>query len=229
METETHARAEAMAMGAKILEETNPLGVDTERANPWAVANGARLGCPAEAVLYPMDATLPVWTEQTGEFNRLVEAGLVAWWPDDDHADPAAVIETTVSEITRMSEGIHSRLKNTAERHWSGSRRATTRTAWLTESGITSCFRHRRKATPVDRIRERAPSHFREASWPSRGAPAHRPAHGCGSSGEQTTGPARRGRRDRAAGIQTREGRRAGPTRRNAATVHRRGASAKST
>ena len=57
-----------------------------------------------------------MWTEQSGELDRLVEAGLIACWPDDDHADPAAVIETTVSEITRMSEGIHGRLKNTAER-----------------------------------------------------------------------------------------------------------------
>ncbi len=106
--------AEALATNAKLLLTSNIRSIKQTPVNDWAERWGDKLGFVPQRVLSDADATLLAWTEDPKREDRLLQAALMACWPDNDDATAGQIIHTTALVLNRMGGEGGGRLPGTA-------------------------------------------------------------------------------------------------------------------
>ena len=111
---------EAMAIGARMLTASNPRLVDLREINRWKALDGTALGLDATPVVFDVDATLTRESRDAAGNLRLLQAALLAAWPDDDDAPAGEVMERAREHFEAMTAGNTRKLERTAGRILSG-------------------------------------------------------------------------------------------------------------
>jgi len=106
--------AEALATNAKLLLTSNIRSIKQTPVNDWAERWGDKLGFVPQRVVSDADATLLAWTEDPKREDRLLQAALMACWPDNDDATAGQIIHTTALVLHRMGGEGGGRLPGTA-------------------------------------------------------------------------------------------------------------------
>ena len=97
--------AEALATNAKLLL-TSMRSIKQNFLNDWAERYGQTLGFVPQRVVNDADATLLVWSSDPEREDRLLQAALMACWPDnDDDSDTHKRIHATSATLKAMGEG----------------------------------------------------------------------------------------------------------------------------
>ena len=100
--TEARTVCETIALCGWLCLRDDLRVIDTVEVNRWAVENGHRTKDTSDLLLYDSDTTLVNWTYKPHDIQHLVQAGLLACWPDDDDAPAGDVLRNTRSRITAM-------------------------------------------------------------------------------------------------------------------------------
>lgn len=106
--------AEALATNAKLLLTSNMRSIRQTEVNDWAERWGDKLGFVPQRVVNDADATLVGWARDPKREDRLLQAALMACWPDDDSATAGQIIHTTALVLNAMGADGGGRLPATA-------------------------------------------------------------------------------------------------------------------
>lgn len=105
--------AEALAKNAKLLLTSNMRSIKQNLLNDWAERSGQALGFAPQRVVNDADATLLIWSTDPEREDRLLQAALMACWPDEDDSNTHERIQATNAALKTMGEG---RLPGTSRR-----------------------------------------------------------------------------------------------------------------
>ena len=107
---------EAMATGSKVLLTSDLKTIDRIEVNRWAVENAGHFGLEPGPVVFDADATLVRWSDSPVGHQLLLQAALLATWPDDDNMPALDLVERTQEHIAAMAAGEGGKLRDTAAR-----------------------------------------------------------------------------------------------------------------
>ena len=111
---------EAIATGSKMLLTSDMRMIDRIEVNRWAVDNAGHFGLEPGPVVFDADAMLVRWSDSAAGHQLLLQAALLATWPEDDNAPALEVVKRTQGHIAAMAAGEGGKLQYTAGRICNG-------------------------------------------------------------------------------------------------------------
>jgi hypothetical protein len=94
---------ETVVLGGWLCLRDNLGEIDSIEINRWAIENGHRENNASSRLLYDADMTFVNWTYEVKDIQRLLQASLLACWPDDDNAPARDVLRRTRGRIAAMT------------------------------------------------------------------------------------------------------------------------------
>ena len=107
---------EAIATGSKMLLTSDMKSIDRIEVNRWAVDNAGDFGLEPKAVVFDADTMLVRLSNNPAAHQLLLQAALLATWPDDDNAPALEIVKRTQGHIAAMAAGEGGKLRETAGR-----------------------------------------------------------------------------------------------------------------
>ena len=111
---------EAIVTGSKMLLTSDMRTIDRIEVNRWAVDNAGHFGLEPGPVVFDADAMLVRWSDSATGHQLLLQAALLATWPEDDNAPALEVVHRTKGHIAAMAAGEGGKLRDTAGRIGNG-------------------------------------------------------------------------------------------------------------
>ncbi|MDE2906056.1 MAG: hypothetical protein OXQ28_08220 [Acidobacteriota bacterium] len=96
---------ETIALDAWLCLQTDMRVIDYVEINRWAKEAGHRNKDTADMLLYDADQSMVGWTYKPAGIEWLLQAGMLACWPDNDNAPAADVLRNTRRHIGAMTLG----------------------------------------------------------------------------------------------------------------------------